>query len=236
MRNDWKIMLFMMIYGASCVYMMLEEGDFLYLMLIWNVILSTVPLFMIRQAAKKENLWTRRIYIILWILFLPNAFYMMTDFIHITHHPMIWIISVEPYSGLRGTEYTQDVHLWLRLLIISLGAFYALVAALQSSEVFLDMVDMKRRTWARLAYIFLISLLSSVGIYMGRFLRFNSWDVLHPLKLMRTLIQSVDDFSYIFILVYTIFILSTFLIGSLFLCQDPVSGNHLKSSGKVKST
>lgn len=217
MRSYWRMLLFILIYGVSCIFMFLREGDFLYIMLTWNVVLSTVPLLFIRKVNQSDNRWRRGIYTLLWILFLPNAFYMITDFIHITNQPMIWVIPVEPYSGLDGTRYSMDIYLWARLLIISLGAFYALMAALQSSKVFLDMIDGKRRAHIRILYVFLISLLSSIGIYIGRFLRFNSWDVIRPVKLIRSLMESEDAFSFSFIIIYTAFILSSFLIYSLFL-------------------
>lgn len=216
MRNYWKMILFVIIYGSSCIFMLLKEGDFLYPMLVWNVMLSTVPLFMIRYAAEKENVWMKRLFMFLWILFLPNAFYMITDFIHITNHPMIWVIPVEPYSGLTGTRYSMDAYLWVRLLIISLGAFYALLAALESTRVFLGMIDTKRSAFRRTSSLFLISLLSGTGIYIGRFLRFNSWDILNPVRLIGSLIRSADAFSISFILIYTVFILSTFLVFSMF--------------------
>lgn len=216
MRNYWKMLMFILIYGALCFYMIMKESDFLYAMLVWNVILGTVPIFMIRQAGKTESRWKRATFIFLWILFLPNAFYMITDFIHITNHPMVWVIPVELYSGLDGTRYTMDIYLWARLLIISLGAFYALLAAIESTFEFLHIFDSKRRPFRRMLYIFLVSLLSSIGIYIGRFLRYNSWDVLNPFALMKNLIQSVDLFSISFVMIYTGFILITFLIYRIF--------------------
>jgi len=232
MRNYWKILMFIIVYGGLSVLMFWKERDFLYLMLIWNVMLATVPLIMIIQAKKTDKSWMRGAFMLLWILFLPNAFYMITDFIHITNHPMIWVIPVEPYSGQSGMRYTMDPYLWARLLIISLGAFYALLAALESSRVFLDMADPKRRGAKRFLYVFLISLLSSVGIYIGRFLRFNSWDILNPTVLFRSLIGSSDGLSLSFILIYTVFILSTFLVFSLFYSES--TPNRTKMSEKIE--
>lgn len=225
MKNYWKMLLFILIYGASCVYMMLRESDFLYLMLVWNVILSTVPFVMICLAEKKENIWMKRLLTLFWILFLPNAFYMVTDFIHITNHPMIWVVPVEPYSGLDGTRYSMDIYLWARLLIIGLGAFYALLAALESSGIFLDMIHRKKRV-QRIPFIILIALLSGIGIYIGRFLRFNSWDVLNPIRLLRALLQSADAFSLSFILIYAGFILAMFFIHSMFQSGYTEKYNH----------
>ena len=45
-----------------------------------------------------------------------------------------------------------------------------------------------------------VCLLCGVGIYLGRFLRFNSWDVLHPVQLARSVLGSASAFSALFVL------------------------------------
>ncbi|MBI3851088.1 MAG: DUF1361 domain-containing protein [Verrucomicrobia bacterium] len=99
-----------------------------------------------------------------WLLFFPNAPYIFTDVIHLL-------------SG-------RFQHFWVDLTLILLCAFTGLVLGFVSLYLMQSVV---RRIYGWAAGWFFVAGvagLSSFGIYLGRFLRFNSWDVLiQPVKL-----------------------------------------------------
>jgi uncharacterized membrane protein len=94
----------------------------------------------------------------LWLLFLPNAPYILTDILHLTR--------------------TSDAPAWYDLaLLLSCSGTGLLLG-------YLSLIDVQRIVARRFSSIFgwlfaIVSLgLSGFAIYLGRFLRWNSWDVL----------------------------------------------------------
>ncbi len=94
-----------------------------------------------------------------WLIFFPNAPYVLTDFIHLS------------YGSFR--------HFWLDAMTITWFAVASLLSAIISlNDISLLLGTAWKKQNTSLA-ILAISLLSGFGIYLGRYLRFNSWDVLH---------------------------------------------------------
>ncbi len=156
--------LFISIVAAICLLMarVIYSRQFTFLFLIWNLFLATIPFFLSRTM--KNNLRLQKPGLLslsiafTWLIFFPNAPYILTDFFHL---------------------YQRDgVPLWLDLVIISLFAWNGLIIG------FLSLKDMQQMIAARygkkFGWIFtlLVLLLGSFGIYIGRYLRYNSWDVL----------------------------------------------------------
>ena len=94
----------------------------------------------------------------LWLLFFPNAPYILTDFVHLT-----------PAVG---------VPLWLDAGLISMFAFTGLLLGYASLYLLQAVVREVAGPVAAWATAFGALGLASVGIYIGRFVRLNSWDVL----------------------------------------------------------
>jgi uncharacterized membrane protein len=111
-----------------------------------------------------------------FIAFLPNAPYVLTDVIHLIRDIRapysVWIISL-----VLIPQY---------LLFIVVG-FEAYVLSLMNCGEYL-----KRQGWGKLIIVMelIFHALSAVGIYLGRFLRFNSWDIITELD---NLASVVDD-------------------------------------------
>lgn len=136
--------------------------------LIWNLFLAGVPVFFAlvsRRLVAKKTIATW-ILLALWMLFLPNSYYIITDLGHLHHLPgEIW---------------------WFDSFIIFHTAFIGVLLAVYSLFVVhqtLDKLLTKALIWPALGLSFL---LSGFGIYLGRFLRFNSWDLFtNPLSLIK---------------------------------------------------
>lgn len=171
-----------------------------YAFLLWNLFLAWIPLGMayIVSSAKKRRyvLITVPLAAILWLLFFPNAPYILTDLQHLGH----------PRAG---------VPLWFDMLLINWFAWTGILLGVFSLFIMHDIV---RRILGRTAgWVFVISVstLSGLGIYMGRFLRWNSWDLLfRPLELLQELIQyalNPSMQSIIFISIFSAFFIFIYI-------------------------
>lgn len=133
------------------------------LMLPWNLVLAFVPLPLALQAERialryrllKPGLLLT---IVAWALFFPNAPYLITDIKHLHHVP--------------------PVPLWFDATLLFGFALTGLLAGLVSlywmHSLAREFWGSRRANAALLAYL----PLASWGIFLGRELRWNSWDVL----------------------------------------------------------
>ena len=125
---------------------------------VWNSFLAAIPYAVSTQIArlKKVNLFAI-VLLIVWLLFFPNAPYMITDVFHY--------------------EKRFPVPFWYDLILVIMGAWNGLIlgmASLMNVEKFL--ASQLKPGWV-IVCEYLSLVLCSYGIFIGRFLRFNSWDV-----------------------------------------------------------
>ena len=154
-----------------------KTGDSFYRFLIWNLFLAWVPLAWAGAAFARAR---RRVdavvvaLLLLWLLFFPNAPYMLTDFIHIGERP--------------------SVPLWYDALMLSSFAWTALLlgfASLYLVQMVVRSVVGDAWSWVVVA---LALALSSFGVYLGRFVRFNSWDaLLRPRRVAHVISSQLED-------------------------------------------
>jgi len=139
-------------------------GSFFLTFLIWNLFLATIPYgitFLMQWQKSLQHLSGKIILGVLWLLFLPNAPYIISDLQHIIHS--------------QGLVRLYDT------LLISAFAVLSLFFMSFSVKDMIMILKLKRST------LFLLSLfiLCGFGIYLGRYLRWNSWDVIqNPTGLM----------------------------------------------------
>jgi uncharacterized membrane protein len=156
------------------------NGDFRYL--VWNLFLAWIPLAL---AIFVNDRWRRRrggmlllILGALWLLFFPNAPYIATDVVHLQQDPL--------------SPYWYDA--------VTIGAFAWMGVLLGFASLYLMQTVVRQWRGAIAGWIFaLIAIaLGSLGIYLGRFLRLNSWDAVeHPSVLPRILhTVARDPFAY----------------------------------------
>ncbi len=211
-------LLFITAYGLLCLYMLVTTFNFLYPMLVFNTVLATLPLVFIslshdfRKEGKRVWSW---VFLVFWLLFFPNALYMITDFIHITGNKLIQYEESLRYEITRGVVYSTELMAWLKLLVIGIGCMYATLVGLLSLDLFLLGLEKKGKIFQGISLL-LVAGLTGVGIYIGRFLRFNSWDILDPLGLAKNLIGVVDKFSLGFAFIFSLYTLAIYGIYHLF--------------------
>ncbi len=147
-------------------------GKYAFIFLVWNLFLAWIP-FMISELFKRlvnAVKWKQVIVFISWILFFPNALYIVTDLIHLDQETSVpkWYDAVLLFSSS------------------AIGVIMAFVSLLRI-EKFLAFKFNRRLVEF---IVFAILFLGSFGVYLGRFLRWNSWDIVsNPLGLLSSVVQ-----------------------------------------------
>jgi uncharacterized membrane protein len=146
----------------------------------WNLFLSWIPLivsFIVDVAVKrfgKLPIWVG-MWSVVWILFFPNAPYMITDLVHL--------------SGDMGRDLT-----WHDMIMLF---FYAEVSLFNGLVSVYWMHRCWQKTYSKTLGNMLLVLsfpLAGFGIYLGRIRRWNSWDIINtPKELMGAIWQSLTD-------------------------------------------
>jgi len=157
----------------------LSTGNLRYSFLVWNLFLAWLPLVFALLACEQFQGASARNWRFLslagaWLLFFPNAPYIFTDLIHLTTR----------FYG----------HFWVDLMLILLCALTGLVLGFVSLYLMQSVVQRMFGPVASWAFIAAVAALSGFGIYLGRFMRFNSWDVLfRPVQLYHGIGNWVAD-------------------------------------------
>lgn len=220
------LLFFMFVYCILCFIMIISDHSFLYIMLTWNIFLATLPLFFIEISIcknKKNKHIGTIIFGVLWFIFFPNSVYMITDFIHITSDKLVGYDAAARYSFNNGVVYSNDIIHWVKLLVIGIGVVYGLLIGMESLNIFYRFINQKRSKLISYLIIVGVSLFSGLGVYIGRFLRFNSWDLLRPMSVLRDLVININRFAIEFIVAFAGFILIIFLFYVLF--RKVISGS-----------
>ena len=130
--------------------------------LVWNLVLAWIPLLLslgVYDAYRRGRslLWVAPM-IVLWLLFLPNAPYIVTDFVHLSasSRAPLWFDGVE----LSAFAWTG--------MLLGFVSLYLVHAVLR---------DRYGASFGWSAVLFVLAL-SGVGVYLGRVKRWNSWDLL----------------------------------------------------------
>lgn len=165
--NRFKTFALLSISMAFCIVLLMIRmkltHSFFYLFLVWNLFLAAIPFAITTYLVSlpKLNKFVLLVWFSVWLLFLPNAPYIVTDLIHL--------------------QLSSPPIIWLDILIVSAFASNGLLL------FYLSILDMKQVLKPVLKDrllnygIIFILFLSSFGVYLGRFLRYNSWEILsHP--------------------------------------------------------
>jgi uncharacterized membrane protein len=151
--------------------------DHRYTFLLWNLFLAWVPLIAAALAfalAQRGVGGLVGVLVAVWLLFFPNAPYLLTDFIH-----------------LHGNGPSP---LWYDALMLSSFAWTALMLGFAS--LYLIHAIIGQRAGAALGWVVVVCVLgvASFGVYLGRFARFNSWDVVtRPHLVLSVIRQDIDS-------------------------------------------
>lgn len=149
-----------------------------YLFLLWNLFLAWLPLYFMQRIERTKTKYSQIGLLLFVLLFLPNAPYLLTDLFHLgkNHH----------------------APLWLDTLVLCSFALLGCVLFVKTSVRYFEVIAYYIRSSKKLYVIkIFVMLLNGYGIYLGRYLRFNSWDViLHPFTLGKAISNSLLIISH----------------------------------------
>jgi len=207
-RNRHNIAVFILLNAACAVCIGLVAARVAYsesdrhVGLIWNLFLAWIPFILayIAHAISWRRMW---LYLVLplvafaWLIFFPNAPYMLTD--------------LQDLARRAG-----DAPLWYDVIIVVWCSWTGMLLGVISLYLMQDIVQRAFSRFAGWAFVFIISGLSSFGIYIGRFVRLNSWDILqNPTETAMDILGVIIDPSRrlaAFMLLYTFFFLFVYLL------------------------
>lgn len=132
-------------------------GELTFAFLLWNVFLAVLPLYYTYRMQQETAPRVQWIYAALWLLFFPNAMYIVTDLFHLRER--------------------EEIPLWYDLLLLLSAGLNGVVMG------FVSLRSIERWLHGKLAaryipfIIFALLLLCGYGIYLGRYMRWNSWDI-----------------------------------------------------------
>jgi uncharacterized membrane protein len=154
-----------------------------YIFLIWNLFLAWIPYLCSLWAARTHRRYPRRWLLliipgVMWFAFFPNAPYILTDLMHL--------------------RARAPIPIWYDVVMIVVFAWTGLFLAIYSLRTMHIVVRDYVGSFVAGLFVFGILGLSGLGIYVGRFLRWNSWDLLlHPRSVLANVASHmVNPWSY----------------------------------------
>lgn len=140
-----------------------------FLFLVWNLFLAWIPYWLTftlpNDLHTRKRRWSVPLILVAWLLFLPNAPYLLTDLLHlkprygVPHWYDVMLLSTFGFTGLMlGWISLQRVQIWLSWRLSPVWVWSIILSCL---------------------------LLCGYGVFIGRFQRWNTWDVLtNPFALL----------------------------------------------------
>jgi uncharacterized membrane protein len=172
----------------SCILVgirIFHTGKITFIFMIWNLFLAYVPYaistWMTARQARlaHENQETRgvrgrliRLFTVLlflaWILFIPNSFYILTDLYHLA-------------DNHRNSLVPEWFDLSLILSFAWNGLLLGILSVRQIEKILIPQASIFRE-WL---FLYPVMWLNALGVYTGRYLRYNSWDIItNPFQLL----------------------------------------------------
>lgn len=174
--------------------------SFFLIFMVWNLFLAIIPytISLFLESKKKLSKLGLIAYSGIWLLFLPNAPYMVTDFVHL--------------------KLSTNKLVCLDFAIIGSFAFTGLVFYFLSINDMFKILKIHLNPQLEKHMLNTIFLLSSFGVYLGRFLRYNSWELFqNPIAIINDLISITthpfqNKGAWLFTVVFALFLAMGFRI------------------------
>lgn len=154
---------------AVSIFRFVYTDTKVFLFLNWNLFLAFVPwaassLMMISPKLRQSK-WMLVVLLCTWLLFFPNAPYILTDLFHL--------------------RLTSSMPVWFDLILILSFAWTGLLFGFLSLWDIEDLLKNRLKEKYVIGISVLLLFIGSFGIYIGRYLRWNSWDILtSPFRLL----------------------------------------------------
>jgi uncharacterized membrane protein len=206
--------------GFSCLLLIgraAVTGLVTYAFLLWNLFLAFIPYAITHCLSGQPSLWKSKpkllVVIFAWLIFIPNSFYILTDLFHL--------------------DTFDSAPKWFDLLLLFSFAWNGLLLGILSVRTLEKIIE---TVWGKdfsFTILVVVMWLNAFGIYIGRYLRYNSWDVVaQPLSLFSEMFEVIfhpikNKMEWGMITVYAVFLL--LLYTTLKKLSENFNQNHIKS-------
>lgn len=191
------------------------SGSLMFVFLPWNLFLAWIPFLLAFVLSEMNNNGVSRIKKVgvfsAWLLFFPNSPYILTDLFHL--------------------KLRSEVPLWFDLVLILSFAWNGLLLGYSS------LMEIQKVLHTRLSvsvvnfFIGGLLILCSFGIYLGRYPRYNSWDIVtNPIRLFSDIFNMILDPMNNTRMVGVTFFFSVFLMVSYWTLNTLI--NHKQNDPK----
>ena len=163
--------------------------------LIWNMILALIAYdAAVLTTISKKQKWLYPLLLVVWLAFYPNTFYMLTDLVHMT-----WV----------GDTLWNPVSMRLFMAFVP-SILFGVYCGIESWNILRE--RWKWTWWLDMLVVAGLSYLSSLAIYIGRYDRLNTWDlVTRPQLVVLKLLETFQKDRLVFILGFTFIQIMTLL-------------------------
>ncbi len=143
-------------------------SNYRYLFLLWNIFLAAIPYWLGNVITNNFKSLKNIALLVLWLLFYPNALYIVTDLMHLQHF--------------------STLPIWYDVVLLFSCSVLGLILGFKSLWRLEKIIAGTAEKWKVQAFVIVTIILSSFGVYLGRFLRWNSWDIVsNPIDLMTSI-------------------------------------------------
>lgn len=174
-----------------------------YWFMLWNLTLAWVAPLIAWYLFKRLNRtswgsWFNIALTVLWLGFLPNSFYIVTDMIHL--------------------KPTGEINIIFDAVLLTSFVFNGFIAGFIGTFLVHKQLLHRLSSRVSMAIVTGVFILSSYAIYLGRVLRWNTWDaLLHPAGLLfdisDNIIHPLDHLqSFVVTISFTVLITSFYLL------------------------
>ena len=154
--------------------------------LIWNMMLALIAYDFAVLTRYFKQAWLFPVLFILWLVFYPNTFYMITDIVH-----MHWV----------GDTLWNKASLHLFMVFVP-SILFGIYCGIESWLIVQE--RFKFSWWTELLATLVLSVISSMAIYIGRYDRLNTWDIVsNPGQVVQKLLETFQKERLLFILGFT---------------------------------
>jgi uncharacterized membrane protein len=175
-----------------------------YYTLNWNLFLAWVPAglaliaYNVYRKGSCFGILLALVCAFVWLLFFPNAPYLLTDLVHL--------------------QPREDIPYWLDQIMYLAYAWTGCYLGMVSLLLMQALVRRSINRWVAWLFSMTAVVLSGFGIYLGRFLRFNSWDIfLNPKPVYKEVLDWLvrpkhNIETYTFAILFSLFFFMVYLV------------------------
>lgn len=186
-------------------------ADIFFPSIIWNIFLAFIPWGISLSISGKGSRFWRWVKGLVWLLFLPNSFYIATDLVHLN-------------------ESTPQTF-WIDLVVLMSFTASAFLMGFYSFNNIEKVFNREGRASRKIMVRSALFLACSYGLFMGRVLRWNSWDLfVRPVAVLESVVESIAEMkmqSLSFTISFSFFVF-LYLIYHLFFIANKTQSVHDK--------